>query len=181
MQQHAQVVGLGIAKSIGVSNYSVKLLEKTIKNAKIKPAVNQVESNPFYQQNELHDFCKQHGIILTAYSPFGSVQTQALPGMPVDFHKNRDANKPAIWSNETIKEIADKHKKTVSQILLKIHTGRGITVIPKTINKERLVENADIFDFELDSDDWTKIKALDSGRSCMPDMFRDWVKAREDL
>ena len=171
-----EVVAMGIAKSIGVSNYSIDQLDKTLAQAKIKPVVNQVESNPFLQQNELHAFCQKHGIILTAYSPFGGDFLPKDPNLPHDPDSAKRQLKPLIWGSETIKGIADKHGKTQAQILLKVHTGRGVIVIPKTIRKERLLENANIFDFELDPDDWSRIKTLDSDKSMLPDFWRESLK-----
>ena len=167
-----EVVGLGIAKSIGVSNYHVRHLEKTIANAKIKPAVNQIEGHPYFQQREIYEYCKQHGIIITSYSPFGGPPRKPRPGQSEDFNQSAEANKQSMWQDETINQIAKKHNKTVSQILLKFHVARKVTVIPKTIKKERLIENADIFDFELDDEDLRRLAALERGLSCSPQSFR---------
>ena len=98
------------------------------------------------------------------------------PGIPSEYNKSQQQIQSLIWSNEAIKTIADKHKKTVAQILLKVHVARGISVIPKTVKKERLIENSNIFDFELDTEDWTQIKALDSGKSMLPDFWLDSLK-----
>ena len=167
-----ELVKEGITKSIGVSNYSVKLLQRTLAHASIKPAVNQIESNPFHQRNDLLEFAKKEGIILTAYSPFGGAPSlKGVGGLPEDYDANQRENKPLLWDNEVIQGIAKKHGKTVSQILLKFHVARGVSVIPKTIRKERLIENASIFDFELDDEDWKQLRSLEAGRSCMPAFF----------
>lgn len=167
-----EVVGLGIAKSIGVSNYSVRVLEKTLANAKIKPAVNQIESHPYFQQREILDYCKDHGIIVTAYCPFGGPPRTPRPGQSEELYKEAEKNKNNMWEDETINAIAKKYNKSVSQILLKFHVARGVTVIPKTIKKERLIENSNIFDFELEQEDLDKLVALDSGKTCVPQTFR---------
>ena len=166
----------GITKSIGVSNYSIVQLEKTLAHASIKPAANQVESHPFLQQRELIDFCKSHGIVVTAYSPFGGVLRPLRPGEPENAQDNKAAVKQGLWDNEVIQGIAKKHGKTVSQVLLKFHVARGVSVIPKTIKKERLIENASIFDFELDDEDWKQLHSLDAGRSTMPAHFLQILK-----
>ena len=171
-----ECVRMGLAKSIGVSNYTIDQLNKTLAHARIKPAVNQVESNPFLQQSDLLEFCKQHGIVLTAYSPFGGDVLPTDPNLSQDTSKRKLELAPLIWESETIKKMAEKHGKTIAQILLKIHVGRGVSVIPKTISVKRLMENADIFDFDLDPIDWSKIKALDSGRSMLPDFWRDSLR-----
>ena len=167
-----EVVRMGIAKSIGVSNYQVRHLEKTFAKATIKPAVNQIESHPFRQQREVTDYCKQQGIIVTAYGPFGGQPRKSNPAQ-LDFYQEAESNKHNMWEDETINQIAKKHNKSVPQILLKFHVDRQITVIPKTIQKERLVHNADIFDFELDDEDLRRLADLDSGRSCYPQTFRE--------
>ena len=161
-----EVVRLGIVKSIGVSNWPVFMLEQVCASASIQPAVNQIECNPFFQQKEIVECCKKNGIIVTAYSPFGGTP-------PSDTESNRAKNRPVLWHDPTITAIAEKHGKTVSQILLKFHVARDVTVIPKTIKKERLIENSNIFDFELDEEDTEKLNALDAGRSCGSE---EWLK-----
>ena len=167
-----EVQKMGIAKSIGVSNYDVRHLEKTIANAVIKPVVNQIEGNPFFQQRAIHEYCKKLGIVVTAYCPFGGAARKPRDGDLPDFNKTAEENKKSMWEDETINQIARKHHKTVSQILLKFHVARGVCVIPKTIKKERLIENGSIFDFELDQEDLDRLIALESGKSCEPESFR---------
>ena len=159
-----EVVRLGIVKSIGVSNWHVPMLEQVCASASIKPAVNQIECNPFFQQKEIVECCKKNGIIVTAYSPFGGAPLSGA-------ESNKEKNRP-LWSDPTITAISEKHGKSVSQILLKFHVARNVTAIPKTIKKERLIENANIFDFELDEEDTKKLNALDSGRSSFSDIWR---------
>ena len=167
-----EVVRLGIVKSIGVSNWHVPMLEQVCASASIKPAVNQIECNPFFQQKEIIDCCKKNSIVVTAYSPFGGAPPAPRPGLPSDTDSDKQQNRPLLWSDPTITAIAEKHGKTVSQILLKFHVARKVTVIPKTIKKERLIENSNIFDFELDEEDTEKLNALDSGHSCAPEFWR---------
>lgn len=168
-----QVVEMGIAKSIGVSNWYVPILERVCASAKIKPAVNQIESNPLLHQKEILAYCTKHGIIVTAYSPFGGTPPDPQPpvGMPVDPKQNKETNRPILWTDPTIAGIASKHGKSVPQILIKFHVARGVTVIPKTIKADRLKENADVFDFELDAEDIAKLDSLDSGRACGSDFW----------
>lgn len=137
---------LGKAKSIGVSNYTIKHLEELLSECSIKPAVNQVELHVFLQQPELVDYCKKNGIVVEAYSPLA--------------HGYK-------LSDTTIKEIAKKHNKSYSQIMIRWCLDQGFVVFPKSAHETRIKENIDVFDFELDETDKTKLKKLDEGlRTC---------------
>ena len=159
-----ETVELGIAKSIGVSNYNVRLLKSVLEVARIKPVNNQVECTPFLPQKKLIALAKEHGVTITAYSPFGGGPREArLDGGTNDtlqvskIHKN-------LFEEEILKTLASKHNKTVSQILLRFHVERGVIVIPKTVTKSRLEENADIFDFSLSPEDLASIDTLENGQ-----------------
>jgi len=147
-----KAVGLGLVKSIGVSNFSAKKLDALIKKSKIKPAVNQVELHPYLQQNELLAYCNNNHIALTAYSPLGS------SGRPPEFLAN---NEPSLLTNPLIKEIALKYKKSAAQILLNWGLSRGTVVIPKTITPARALENFNAQNFELENSDMEKLANLD--------------------
>jgi diketogulonate reductase-like aldo/keto reductase len=129
----------GRAKAIGVSNYTVRHLEE-MKHFEIQPAANQVELSVFLQQTELVDYCQANGIVVEAYSPLAE-----------GYH----------FDNPTLVAIAKKHGKTVPQIMLRWVIERGIVALTKSVHKDRIDENSDIFDFELDKDDMAKIKKLD--------------------
>ncbi|KAL1935515.1 hypothetical protein VTP01DRAFT_4655 [Rhizomucor pusillus] len=109
-------------RAIGVSNFSVSNLEKLLKTAKIVPAVNQVELHPYLPQDELLEFCKKHGIHVTAYSPLGSTDSPLL-------------------KDEKILAIAKKYNKTPAQIILSWGVQRGTSVIPKSVSESRIIEN----------------------------------------
>uniref|UniRef100_A0AC34FQY1 NADP-dependent oxidoreductase domain-containing protein n=1 Tax=Panagrolaimus sp. ES5 TaxID=591445 RepID=A0AC34FQY1_9BILA len=141
----------GKIKSLGVSNFNEQQLLHLYKNAQIKPVNNQVECHVLFPQNELHEFCKKHGIILTAYSPIGS------PGRPEDTVEHPEINQ---LEHSDVIEIAKKHAKTPAQILLRHLVERGISAIPKSVTLSRIQENIDIFDFSLDSEDIKKLEAL---------------------
>lgn len=158
-----ECVKRGWTKSIGVSNYSTQQIEELMKVAKIAPAVNQVESTPFLAQNKLKAVCDKYGIVLTAYSPLGQSSRPNKDGTWAP-HPLRTA----LFSNEAIKSIAEKHSKTVGQILLKFHTDRGVAVIPKSVNKNRMAENTNIFDFSLDESDWKALAPLNTGWRSIP-------------
>ena len=154
-----ETVDLGISKSIGVSNYNISQLKTLLEMAKIKPVTNQVECHPYLQQKKLIAFAKEHGVTITAYSPFGGGLRRNDKGelQPVEFRQD-------LWEEEAIKSLAAKYNKTVNQILLRFQIDRGVIVIPKTVNKDRLVENANIFDFSLTPEDLASLDALDSGK-----------------
>lgn len=122
----------GLAKSIGVSNYTTRHLEEMTSYANEMPAVNQVELHVFLQQLELIDYCKKNGIQVEAYSPLARAH---------------------ILNNAAIIDIAEKHHKTYAQIMLRWLTEQDLVVIPKSVSPKRLKENFEIFDFKLDVTD----------------------------
>ena len=156
-----ELVDSGVTKSIGVSNFSVKQIEELVSTARIKPVTNQVECHPLLPQNKLLEVCQKHGIILTAYSPFGG-----NPRPQADGSFAESDVKKKLFTNEMLKSLAEKYKKSESQILLKFHIKRGCAVIPKSVKKERILQNIDIFDFDLTDDE---VKELSS----WPDTVRN--------
>ncbi len=129
----------GGAKAIGVSNYTVRHLKELFDNSEMKPAVNQVEFNPFNYQGELLSFCKEEGIRLQGYTPLSR------------------ANK---FQNESVQEISKKYSKTPAQILLRWALQHNVIPIPKSSHKDRIKENAGIFDFNIDDQDMEKLNNL---------------------
>jgi len=129
----------GKAKSIGVSNYTIRHLQKLLAECDIVPAVNQVELHVFLQQPELLKYCRDKGIIVEAYSPL------------VHGHRMDDL---------TLLRIAAKHKKTAAQIMLRWCVEQDLVVLPKSSNPDRLKQNIDIFDFKLDGGDMAGIAKL---------------------
>jgi len=142
----------GKVKAIGVSNFTIPLLEDLLKEAKIKPMVNQIELNPYLPQPKLVEFCQQHQIHVTAYCPLGS------------------GCEPSVLKDPIIGEIAKKHGKTPAQVALSWNVQRGVTVIPKSVRNERIVENGQLF--TLDNDDIAKIATIKTRlRTCDPITF----------
>ncbi|MCY7784271.1 glyoxal/methylglyoxal reductase [Bacillus sp. FSL H8-0515] len=137
----------GKIRAIGVSNFQVHHLEELLKDAEIKPMVNQVEFHPRLTQKELRDYCKAQGIQLEAWSPL--MQGQLL-------------------DNEVLAEIAEKHNKSVAQVILRWDLQHEVVTIPKSIKEHRIIENADIFDFELSQEDMDKIDALNKDERVGP-------------
>ncbi|KAK8480811.1 hypothetical protein V6N13_005320 [Hibiscus sabdariffa] len=152
---------LGLTKSIGVSNFSCKKLENILSFATIPPSVNQVEISPLWQQQKLRGFCKSKGVVLTAYSPLGAKGTRW--------------GTDEVMDNETLKEIAKAHNKTVAQVCLRWAFEQGLTFVVKSFNKERMRENLQIFDWELTSDDYKQINEIKQHRLMPKPEMSCWV------
>ena len=136
----------GKAKAIGVSNYTVRHLEELLKEATIKPVVDQVELHVLLQQPDLVKYCKDNDIVIEAYSPLAH-------GYALD--------------NPVIAEIAKKHGKNPAQILIRWCIEQGAVPLPKSIHPDRIRENFEVFDFALDNADLEQIKSLNRGfRTC---------------
>jgi diketogulonate reductase-like aldo/keto reductase len=127
-------------RSIGVSNYMVKHLEEMFTYANIIPVINQVEFSPYIYNKELLDYCTKHNIILEAYSPL---------------------TRRAKLKDPELVRIAEKYSKTSAQILIRWAIDHELVVIPKSANKNRIIENADVFDFELDKADMAILDNID--------------------
>lgn len=138
----------GRVKAIGVSNFQIHHLEELMKDAEIKPMVNQVEYHPRLTQKELQAFCQQQDIQLEAWSPL--MQGQLL-------------------DNTDIQEIADKYGKSVAQVILRWDLQNGVITIPKSTKEHRIAENATVFDFELTADDMKRIDSLNQNHRVGPD------------
>jgi aldehyde reductase len=143
-------VKAGKIKSIGISNFNDKQIQRIIDNCDIKPSVLQVEANPYFSQNTLVDWCHKRGIIFTAYSPLAN---NAGP-----FRKE---GQPNLLEEKIILELAGKYKKTPAQIIIRWAIERKTVVIPKSVKRHRLEENFDVFDFKLSTDDRASIDSLD--------------------
>jgi len=151
-------VDAGLVKGIGISNFNIKQIQRIIDNARIPPVNLQVELHAYHQQKELVDFCKKHKIAVTAYSPLGS------PGLGKFMAKfGHEIDIPDILGNPVVKAIAEKHKKSEAQVLLRHIVQRGLITIPKSTTPARIRQNIDIFDFELDAKDMEQLNGLDKG------------------
>jgi len=130
----------GRAKSIGVSNFQPEHLERIIGETGVTPAVNQVELHPRFQQRALREAHQRLGIATESWSPLGQGQLLADP---------------------LVTAIAAKHGKTAAQVVIRWHLDNGLIVIPKSVTPSRIRENAQVFDFKLDTDDLAKLAGLD--------------------
>ncbi|KAH0912898.1 hypothetical protein HID58_036219, partial [Brassica napus] len=131
-------------------NYDVFLTRDCLAYSKIKPAVNQIETHPYFQRDSLVKFCQKHGICVTAHTPLGGATANAEWFGTV-----------SCLDDPALKEVAEKYKKTVAQVVLRWGIQRNTVVIPKTSKPERLEENFKVFDFELAKEDMEVIKSMD--------------------
>jgi len=144
----------GLIKSIGISNYVGSLVLDVERYAKHIPQVLQIEHHPYLVQQDLLDLCKSRGIAVVAYSSFG-------PQSFLELNMQSAHDTPLLFDHPTIKGIADKHEKTPAQVLLRWATQRGIAVIPKSNNQNRLAQNLDVCSFDLSKDEIESITGLD--------------------
>src|SRR6266540_1698795 len=136
----------GRIRAIGVSNFQPDRLMDLIVHNEIVPAVNQIETHPFNQQIEAHEFLRENGVQHESWGPFAE-------------------GKHDIFKNELLRSIGAKHGKSIGQVILRWLVQRGIVAIPKSVRKERIAENFDVFDFELSVEDTQAIVALDTKTS----------------
>ncbi|CAH1643087.1 unnamed protein product [Spodoptera littoralis] len=149
---------LGLARSIGVSNFNITQLDRLFTMTPVKPAVLQVEVNINLQQAELIKFCKEHGIAVVGYTPFGSLfHNKAAPDAP-----------PPRTDNQTLLKIADKYHKTIAQVNLRYLVELGVIPIPKSVTPKRINENIEVFDFQLTQNEKDWMKAFDKNYRTIP-------------
>lgn len=145
-------------RAIGVSNFSAKHIDDLMRTAKVTPAVNQIELHPFFSQRELVVELARRGIVAQAWSPLGGINRYTPGDKPED-----------VFSNRTIRSLAEKHGKTPAQVILRWHIEHGVSPIPKSVRAERIAENFDVFDFKLTPEEVAAIDALDKGVRSGPD------------
>lgn len=151
-------VECGGTKSIGISNFSHKQVERMLKASKIQPADIRVELHAYFQQKPLREFCAKHNITVCAFAPFAS------PGRKALYEKRRvKFESIGLLEDPVVNKIAESKNKTPAQILLRFLAQQDIVVIPKSTNAERLKKNLEIFDFELSDDEMGMLETLDKG------------------
>ena len=143
----------GLARSIGVSNFDVAELDAVLATAAVPPVVNQVQFSPFKYRRALLDACEQRDVVLEAYSPLTTGQS---------------------LGDERLAQIAERNGRTPAQVLLRWAVQRGIPVIPKSTKRERIEENAQIFDFTLSDADMQALDALDETGGTARALERKW-------
>ncbi|MHC5409720.1 aldo/keto reductase [Listeria seeligeri] len=135
-------------RAIGVCNFHEHHLKELMEDAEIAPMVNQIELHPELTQEPLRNYCAEHNIVVEAWSPLGNGK---------------------LLDNAEIKAIAEVHGKSVAQVILRWDLQIGVVTIPKSVHQERIIQNADIFDFELTEDEVAKISALNKDKRTGPD------------
>ena len=144
-------------RAIGVSNFMVEHLNRLLERAAVVPAVNQIEVHPYFQQRQVQALGAERGILTQAWSPIGGIT----------FY--RDGSHGSTLEDPVIGRIARAHGKSPAQVMLRWHLQQGRSVIPKSTKPQRIVENFDVFDFDLSADELAAIDALDTGRRGGPE------------
>jgi diketogulonate reductase-like aldo/keto reductase len=136
----------GKVRAIGVSNFHPDRLIDLIIHNEIVPAINQIETHPFHQQNDAQTFLKENNVQIESWGPFAE-------------------GKNEIFHNKLLQSIGDKYNKSIAQVVLRWLTQRGVIAIPKSVRKERMAENFNSLDFELSTEEMEVIKTLDTNAS----------------
>jgi diketogulonate reductase-like aldo/keto reductase len=144
-----EIYAAGRVRAIGVSNFQPAHLERLFDETEIVPAINQIELHPWLQQSELRAFHREHGIVTEAWSPL--------------------ATGGNFLENPVIVSIAKKHDVSPAQVILRWHLDLGNVIIPKSVNRDRMVSNLDLFNIDLDDEDTSQIAQLDAGQRVGPD------------
>lgn len=150
-----QMYASGRVRAIGVSNFNIDHLERLLQSADVVPAVNQIEVHPYLVADELRAFNRAHGIATQAWSPIA---------------------RGRVMGDPVIGRIASQHGRTPAQVTLRWHIQRGDIVFPKSTHRKRMIENLEVFDFQLSEADMAAITALDAGLRTGPDPATfNWV------
>lgn len=140
----------GKIRAIGVCSFYPDRLADLIAFNQVAPAVNQVEANVFFQQQASQDYMESKGVVMEGWAPFAEGKNQ-------------------LFQNEVLGAIGEKYNKSVAQVVLRWLLQRGVVCIPKSVKKERMEENIQVFDFSLSEEDMAAIRSLDTGKSCFFD------------
>ena len=155
----------GLAKAIGVANFYPDRLVDLIDHNEVTPAVNQIETHPFFQRRDYQELMRHRGVQMESWGPFAE-------------------GKNNLFSDSTLRGIGSAHEKSVAQVVLRWLIQRGVIAIPKSVRAERMRENMDLFDFELADEEMTRIAELDTGETLFfdhhdPEMV-SWLNSRRD-
>lgn len=142
----------GLTRHVGVSNFSIRKLDRLAASGAEMPEMNQVELHPYLQQDELLAWCREHDVLVTAYSPLGSIDRP---------EEMKGEDEPSLLENEVVGEIAEKHGARPAQILIAWAVARDTIVIPKSTNPQRIRQNLESAHIQLDATDMDRIRSLD--------------------
>mmetsp|Transcript_34564 Transcript_34564/g.75689 ORF Transcript_34564/g.75689 Transcript_34564/m.75689 type:complete len:324 (-) Transcript_34564:239-1210(-) len=147
-----EALAMGRTRAIGVSNFTQKHLETFLQDVKVAPMCNQIEVSPYFTRDDLRAYCKEKGIVVVAWGPFGSGATGVL-------------------TDDVIKAKAEKYKKNVGQVILRWMLQLGIAALPKSSSESRMLSNLDVFDFEISEEDMKEMGSLnkDISSAATPD------------
>jgi D-xylose reductase len=151
-----KLVDEGLAKNIGISNFNVQLIMDLWTYARIKPQVLQVEIHPYLPQTRLVEYVQSLGMQVTAYSTFG-------PASFIELKLAQALNATLLFDHPVITTLASRHNRPPPQILLRWAVQRGLAIIPKSSNRERLKQNLDLFSFSLTEKDLAEIRTMENG------------------
>jgi len=140
----------GKIRAIGISNFEAHQIDELLSYSTVKPAVNKIETHAFFQEEKARGELKDYGIQMEAWSPFAE-------------------GRNGLFTNDVLAEIGKKHNKNNAQVSLRWHYQRGIVAIPRTSQKEHMIENLNIFDFELDDAEMNTIAKLDLNKTQFPE------------
>lgn len=140
----------GRIRAVGVSNFHPDRVMDLMLHNEMAPAVNQIETHPFNQQIDTQKFLQEQNVQIESWGPFAE-------------------GKHSIFDNEVLRSIAEKYQKSIAQVILRWLTQRGVVAIPKSVRQERIIENLNVFDFELSPEDMDSIRALDTKQSAFFD------------
>lgn len=160
-----QLLSEGLVRAIGLANFYADRLVDLIEHNEIVPAVNQIEVNPFFQRDADQELMRSHGVQVEAWGGFAEGRNN-------------------LFANPVLTEIGDAHDKSPAQVVNRWLIQRGIVTIPKSVRRERMEQNMDVFDFDLTDDELTKLASLDTGVSQFfdhrdPEMVK-WLNARKE-
>lgn len=159
----------GRVHSIGVSNFGREHLERIIGETGVTPSVNQIELHPRLQQRDLRVYHQRRDIRLQSWSPLGPET-----GSTAWWSSHGRATKGSLFDDEVIKRIAETHRKTPAQVIIRWHLQEGLILFPRSVRPERIAENLDVFGFTLDAEDMYRIEALDSPQGRIGPDPNDW-------